>query len=89
MRASWHERCKRLAPLMRTLLPWPLKHRDIAGRSAVRLALRMAQPGQRVVLVEMPAGYRVVPIERARTGGPLRLFASLAGGALILARPRA
>ena len=62
----------------------------IPDRSAVRLALRLARPGQRVVLVEMRAGYRVLPLDAAaRRPGRLEILASLSRGALLLARERA
>ena len=61
----------------------------IADRSAVRLALRLARPGQQVVLVEMPAGYRVLPLDAAaRRRGQLEILASRSRGALLLARER-
>ena len=62
----------------------------IPDRSAVRLALRLARPGQKVVLVEMRAGYRVLPLDAAaRRPGQLEILASLSRGTLLLARERA
>jgi hypothetical protein len=61
----------------------------IPGRSAIRLALRLAHPQQRVLLVEMAAGYRVVPADApAARRGDLEVFGALARGALLLARQR-
>ena len=62
----------------------------IPDRSAVRLALRLARPGQKVVLVEMRAGYRVLPLDAAaRRPGQLEILASRSRGTLLLARERA
>lgn len=65
------------------------KNTPIPGRSAIRLALRLARFGQRVLLIEMEAGYRVLPVEApAERRGELEVLASLARGSLILARRR-
>ena len=57
------------------------------SRSAVRLALRIARYGEKVVLVDTGTNIR---IERPGvTGRPeLQILASLAGGALVVARRR-
>lgn len=63
--------------------------RSIPGRSAIRLALRLARFGQKVLLIEMGAGYRVLPAEApAERRGDVEVLASLARGGLILARQR-
>lgn len=62
----------------------------IPGRSAIRLALRLARFEQRVLLVETGAGYRVVPADApASRRGDLEIFGALARGTLLLARERA
>ena len=65
------------------------KPREIPGRSAIRLALRLARFQQGVLLVETVAGYRVVPLDAppARKGD-LEIFGALARGTLLLARER-
>ena len=66
------------------------KRQSIPGRSAIRLALRLARFGQKVLLIEMGAGYRVLPAEAsAERRGDVEVLASFARGALILARQRA
>jgi hypothetical protein len=73
--------------LSRVLSP---KRAPIPDRSVIRLALRLAHPEQRVVLVEMNVGYRVVPADApAARRGDLEIFGALARGALLLARQRA
>jgi hypothetical protein len=63
---------------------------QIPGRSVIRLALRLAHPQQRVLLVETGAGYRVVPADApASRRGDLEIFGALARGTLLLARERA
>lgn len=63
--------------------------REIPGRSAIRLALRLSHFEQRVLLVETLAGYRVVPADApASRKGDLEIFGALARGALLLARER-
>jgi hypothetical protein len=57
----------------------------IAGRAAVRLALRMAQFGQRTLLVEVAGNVRVARAEDAAPG-ELQYVGAL--GNLILARQR-
>ena len=64
------------------MLPRAWKKQPIPGRSAIRLALRLARFGQKVLLIEMDAGYRVLPAEApAERRGDLEVLASLARGA--------
>jgi hypothetical protein len=68
---------------------WPRRAAPIADRSVIRLALRLAHPEHRVLLVEMPVGYRVVPADApAARRGDVEIFGELARGALLLARER-
>jgi hypothetical protein len=93
----WHARCKRLAPRMDKRFGFtrlvsrflPRRAMPIPDRSVVRLALRLAHPEQRVLLVEMAVGYRVVPADApAARRGDLEVFGALSRGALLLARER-
>jgi hypothetical protein len=60
-----------------------------SGRSAVQLALRLARLGQRTLLVETRGGgVRLVRMDEA-AGRRLQYVASIADGALILARQNA
>jgi hypothetical protein len=95
-RRRWHVHCKWGAPPMTnrsrllvavsSLLGRP---REIPGRSAIRLALRLARFEQRVLLVETVGGYRVVPADApVSRKGDLEIFGALARGSLLLARER-
>jgi hypothetical protein len=74
-----------LGPVLRRL--FARKRAAPPSRSAVRLALRIARYGEKIVLVDTGTSIR---IERAgATRRPdLQVLASLAGGALVVARRR-
>jgi hypothetical protein len=62
----------------------------VSSRSAVQLALRLARLGQRTMLVETSGGgVRVARLDEAARGPRLQYVASIADGALILARQHA
>ena len=61
-------------------------HQGPVDRSAVRLALRLAQLGQRTLLVETGARMRVVTLQEAARGPQLQYIGARSNGALILAR---
>jgi hypothetical protein len=90
---AWHAHCERHASIMRVPLGRILRHLfarkppAAPSRSAVRLALRIAGYGEKVVLVESGTNIR---IERpgATRRPELQVLASLAGGALVVARRR-
>jgi hypothetical protein len=57
------------------------------SRSAVRLALRIARYGEKIVLVDTGSSIRIEPAAAARRPD-LQVLGSLAGGALVVARRR-
>ena len=70
--------------------PALLRRRSGAGtpsRGVVQLAIRLAQRGQRILLVETGSRLCLARPEHAELPN-LRILASLAGGALVVARSR-
>lgn len=57
------------------------------SRPAVRLALRIARYGEKIVLVDTGTTIRIEPAAAARRRD-LQVLGSLAGGALVVARRR-
>jgi hypothetical protein len=90
---AWHADCKRARSNMRALLH-PILRRLFAreraaplSRSAVRLALRIARYGEKVVLVDTGTNIRIERPSASRRAD-LQVLASHAGGALVIARRR-
>ena len=63
------------------------KHRAPLSRSAVRLALRIAAYGERVVLIDNGTHIRLEPAA-AGVRADLQIVGLRAGGALVIARRR-